>query len=82
MLVTSDITLAVGDCAGRISAFLAALIILAFAAMPVRAGSAPREPYSCRLYVAVDRQCTFGNCDGRRLHRLKRECLRDGGGQP
>jgi len=58
------------------------VIILTFAAMPTEAGSAPREPPSCRLYIAVQRQCTLGSCGGRRLHRLKHECLRDGGGQP
>ena len=49
--------------------------------MPAQAGPAPREPYSCRLYVDASRQCGVGNCDDRRLHRLKRECLRQGGRQ-
>jgi hypothetical protein len=49
-MVTSDITPAVGDRNRRFSGLLAALIIiLAFAATPAGAGSAPREPYSCRL---------------------------------
>ena len=58
------------------------VIILMFAAMPSEAGSVPRELPSCRLYIAAQRQCTLDSCDGRRLHRLKHECLRDGGGLP
>jgi len=82
-MVASDITLAVGDRARRISALPAALIIiLVFAATAAWAGSAPREPYSCRLYADASRQCVAGSCDDRRVHRLKRECLRDAGGQP
>jgi len=82
-MVTSDITPAVGDRNRRFSALLAALIIiLAFAATPAGAGSAPREPYSCRLYADASRKCAASSCDDRRLHRLKRGCLRDGGGLP
>jgi hypothetical protein len=58
------------------------VILLAFATLPVQASSAPHEPYSCRLYVDAHRQCAFGSCDDRRLHRLKQECRRDGGGRP
>jgi hypothetical protein len=58
------------------------VILLASAILPVQASSAPHEPYTCRLYVDAHRQCAFGSCDDRRLHRLKQECLRDGGGQP
>ena len=58
-IVASDITLAVDDGARRLSGLCAALvIILGFAALPAQAGPAPREPYSCRLYVDA-----FGNCD-------------------
>lgn len=39
----------------------------------------PQRPYSCRLYDDARRQCAFGNCDQRRIDRLERECLRDGG---
>jgi hypothetical protein len=86
-MVASDIRLAVGDRARCISLVRAALVfILTLAAMSVQAGQAPREPYSCRLYADAGGQCAFLNCsdrvNDRRLHRLKRECLRDGGGQP
>lgn len=43
------------------------------------AASAPRDPYSCRLFWDAQRQCAFGSCDDRRLQRLRRECIRDGG---
>ena len=63
-IVASDITLAVGDGARCMSGLCAALvIILGFAALPAQAGPAPREPYSCRLYVDAHRQCE------RTLHR-------------
>ena len=86
-MVASDITLAVGDGARSLRGLSAALvIILALAATSAQAGQAPREPYSCRLYADADGRCALLNCsdrgDDRRLHRLKRECLRDGGGQP
>jgi hypothetical protein len=58
-------------------ALLLALAVALAAAFPVFA--APREPYACRLHADARRQCAFGNCDHRRLHRLERECLRDGG---
>jgi hypothetical protein len=58
------------------------VILLAFATLPVQASSAPHEPYSCRLYVDTHRQCAFGSCGDRQLHRLKQECLRDGDEQP
>src|SRR5262249_87312 len=47
------------------------------------AGQAPREPYSCWLYADAGGHCALLNCSDRgnerRRHRLKRECLRDGG---
>jgi hypothetical protein len=84
-MVASEITLAVGDGARSISALRAALVfILALAAVSAQAGQVPREPYSCRLYVDAGGRCALLNCgdrgNERRLHRLKRECLRDGGG--
>jgi len=86
-MVASEIALAVGNSARSISALRAALVfILALAAMSAQAGQAPREPYSCRLYADAGGHCALLNCSDRgtdrRLHRLKRECLRDGGGQP
>jgi hypothetical protein len=86
-MVASEVTLAVGNGARSMSAFRAALaFILALAAMSAQAGQAPREPYSCRLYADAGGHCALLNCSDRgnerRLHRLKRECLRDGGGQP
>ena len=82
-MVASDITLAVGDGARRLCGLSAALvIILALAATSAQAGQAPREPYSCRLYADAGGRCALLNCNDRRLHRLRRECLRDGGGQP
>ena len=86
-IVASDITLAVGDGARRLCGLSAALvIILALAETSAHAGQAPREPYSCRLYADAVGRCALLNCsdrgNDRRLHRLKRECLRDGGGQP
>ena len=86
-MVASDITLAVSDGARRMSDLSAALvIILALAATSAQAGQAPREPYSCRLYADAGGHCALLNCSDRgndlRLHRLKRKCLRDGGGQP
>jgi len=86
-MVASDIRIAVGDRACGVSVVRAALVfILASAAMSAQAGQAPREPYSCRLYADAGGHCVFLNCtdrgSDRRLHRLKRECLRDGGGQP
>jgi hypothetical protein len=84
-MVASDIRIAVG--ARGISVVRAALVfILTLAAMSAQAGQAPSEPYSCRLYADAGGHCAFLNCsdrvNDRRLHRLKRECLRDGGGQP
>jgi hypothetical protein len=86
-MVASDIRIAVCDRARGISVVRAALVfILALAAMSAQAGQAPREPYSCRLYADTGGHCPLLNCNDRgndrRLHRLKRECLRDGGGQP
>jgi hypothetical protein len=86
-MVALDITLAVGDGARGMSALRVALvIILALAATSAQAGQAPREPYSCRLYADAGSHCALLKCsdrgNNRRLHRLKRECLRDGGGQP
>jgi hypothetical protein len=86
-MVASEVTLAVGNGASSISAFRAALVfILALTAMSAQAGQAPCEPYSCRLYADAGGHCALLNCSDRgnerRLHRLKRECLRDGGGQP
>ena len=86
-MVASEITHAVGDGARSISALRAALVfILALAAVSAQAGQAPREPYSCRLYADAGGHCALLNCSDqgneRRLHRLKRECLRDGGAQP
>jgi hypothetical protein len=86
-MVASDIRIAVGDRARGISVLRAALVfILALAAMSAQAGQAPREPYSCRLYADAGGHCALLNCNDRgndrRLRRLKRECLRDGGGQP
>jgi len=85
-MVASNITLAVGDVARSISALRAALVfILALAEMSAQAGQAPREPYSCWLYADAGGHCALLNCSDRdngRRHRLKRECLRDGGGQP
>ena len=86
-MVAPDITLTVGDGPGGMSALRAALVvILALAAISAQAGQAPREPYSCRLYADAGSHCALLNCsdrgNDRRLHRLKRECLRDGGGQP
>ena len=84
-MVASDIRIAVG--ARGISVVRTALVfILTLAAMSTQAGQAPREPYSCRLYADAGGHCALLKCDDRgndrRLHRLKRECLRDGGGQP
>jgi hypothetical protein len=86
-MVASEIRLAVGDSARCNSLVRAALVfILTLAAMSAQAGQGPREPYSCRLYAEAGGRCAFLNCsdrvNDRRLHRLKRECLRDGGGQP
>ena len=86
-MVALDITLAVGDGTRGMSALRVALvIILALAATSAHAGQAPREPYSCRLYADAGGHCALLNCNDRgndrRLRRLKRECLRDGGGQP
>ena len=86
-MVASDIRIAVGDRARCISLVRAALVfILTLAAMSAQAGQAPREPYSCRLYADAGGHCALLNCNDRgndrRLRRLKRECLRDGGGQP
>jgi hypothetical protein len=86
-MVASEITLAVGDGARSISDLRAALVfILALPAVSAQAGQVPREPYSCRLYVYAGGHCALLNCsdrgNDRRLHLLKRECLRDGGCLP
>ena len=59
--VASDITLMVDAGTRRSSALRGALVImLAAAAMPAQAGSAPREPYPCQLYVDASRQSFSG----------------------
>jgi hypothetical protein len=65
-MVASDITLAVGDGARRMSDLSAALvIILALAATSAQAGQASREPYSCRLYADAGGHCALLNCSDR-----------------
>jgi hypothetical protein len=85
-MVVSHIRRAVGGGVRGISALRATLVfMLVLAAMSAQAGQAPHEPYSCRLYADAGGHCALLNCSDRgddRLHRLKRECLRDDGGQP
>jgi len=56
--------------------------MMAFLAGVGLAGRAdpPERPYSCRLHDDEQKKCAFGSCDDRALERLKRECIRDGGG--
>jgi hypothetical protein len=86
-MFVSHVRRAVGDGVRDTRALRATLVFIpALAAMSAQAGQAPHEPYSCRLYADAGSHCALLNCsdrgNDRRLHRLKRECLRDGGGQP
>ena len=82
--MASDTTLALGDDlrVRRLSVFVprssSSWRSLPYPRRPVRLRA---NPISVGFYVDAGRQCAFGNCDDHRLHRLKRECLREGGGQ-
>jgi len=56
------------------------LALALVAALPAIAAEPERRPYSCRLLDDEQRKCAFGSCDARTLSRLRKECLRDGGG--
>jgi len=68
----------------KILRFAILVLILAVAIPEARPSSSQnfarmQRPYSCRLFDDEQRKCAFGSCDKRTVHRLRNECLRDGG---